>query len=67
MVEKIPTLVVCGFVFLIAIHSFFTGLLLQTILWKNKQDFEMNLIRLKKTIGVILTLSNTIILYLYIL
>ena len=48
-VEKIPTLIVCGFTLLAAIHSFFCGLLLQTMIQKNKQDFEMNLINLKNT------------------
>ena len=43
-VEKFPTLIVCGFVFIAAIQSFFTGLMLQTVVQKNKQDFEMKLI-----------------------
>ena len=43
-VEKFPTLIVCGFTFIAAIQSFFSGLILQTILQKNKQDFEFNLI-----------------------
>ena len=47
-VEKIPTVAVCGFCFLAAIHSFFTGLTLESSNQKNKQDFEMNLIRLQK-------------------
>lgn len=42
-VEKFPTLIACGFTFLTAIHSLFSGLILQTIVQKNKQDFEMNL------------------------
>lgn len=44
LVDKIPTLIVCGFVFLAAIISFFSGVMLQTIVQKNKQDFENNLI-----------------------
>lgn len=43
VVTKIPTLIVCGFVVLAAIISFFSGLILQTIQTKNKQDFEMEL------------------------
>lgn len=45
-VEKFPTLIVCGFIMLAAFHSFFSGLLLQTMNQKNKQDFEMELIHL---------------------
>ncbi len=43
LVEKIPTLIVCGFVVLTAIISFFSGLILQTIQTRNKQNFEMEL------------------------
>ena len=43
MVEKFPTLIVCGFVIIAAIISFFSGLLLSSIAQKNKQDFEMEL------------------------
>lgn len=42
-VGKIPTLIVCGFVVLGAIQSFFSGMILQTIVQKNRQDFEMQL------------------------
>ena len=45
LVSKIPTLIVCGFVFLAALSSLFTGLMLQTIKLKNRQDFEMQLHR----------------------
>lgn len=45
LVEKIPTLIVCGFVAMAAIISFFAGLVLDTIRQKNRQDFEMNLHR----------------------
>lgn len=48
VVTKIPTLIVCGFVVLAAIVSFFSGLILQTIQTKNKQDFEMELHRISK-------------------
>ena len=43
-VAKFPTLIVCGFAIIAAIQSFFTGLTLQTMIQKNKQDFEANLI-----------------------
>lgn len=45
-VEKIPTLIVCSFVFLAAIHMFFVGVTLQSINQKNRQDFEMLLVSL---------------------
>ena len=45
LVNRIPTLIVCGFVVIAAIQSFFTGLTLQTMIQKNKQDFEIELIR----------------------
>jgi Glycosyltransferases involved in cell wall biogenesis len=51
LVLKFPTLIVCGFVMLAAIQSLFTGLMLQTIVQKNRQDFEMQLINLKNHIN----------------
>lgn len=45
MVPNFPTLIVCGFTMIAAIQSFFAGMQLQTILQKNRQDFEMNLQR----------------------
>lgn len=47
-VPNFPTLIVCGFTMLAAIQSFFSGLMLQTIVHKNRQDFEMELIRIEK-------------------
>ena len=44
LVERFPTLIVCCFVILTSIIAFFSGLILETINWKNRQDFEMNLI-----------------------
>ena len=41
LVDKIPTLIVCGFTVLAALLSFFTGLQLQNAVQKNKQDFEL--------------------------
>lgn len=43
LVPNFPTLIVCGFTMMAAIQSLFAGLTLQTILQKNRQDFEMNL------------------------
>lgn len=45
LVDRFPTLIVCCFVFIAALLSFFAGQILQTINQKNKQDFEMELIR----------------------
>lgn len=47
-VAKFPTLIVCGFTAIAAIQSFFTGLTLQTMINKNKQDFEAHLIEVNE-------------------
>lgn len=44
LVARFPTLIVCGFAFLSAIVSMFSGLVLDTIKQKQRQDFERNLI-----------------------
>lgn len=41
-VPNFPTLIMCGFTMVAAIQSFFAGMVLQTILQKNRQDFEIN-------------------------
>lgn len=43
LVPKFPTLIVCGFVAIGAIQSFFSGLILESLRHKNKQDFERSL------------------------
>ena len=48
LVPKFPTLIACGFTVLAAIQAFFTGMTLQNTLHKNRQDFEMNLIRVSE-------------------
>lgn len=45
LVPNFPTLIVSGFTMLAAIISFFSGLVLETLLQKNHQDFELNLIQ----------------------
>ena len=45
LVPKYPTLIVSGFTTMAAILSFFAGMILQTGVQKNRQDFEMELIR----------------------
>lgn len=46
LVAQFPTLIVSGFIMVTAIQSFFAGLILQTILHKNRQDFELELNKL---------------------
>ncbi len=43
LVNKLPTLVVCGFTMIAAIQSFFAGMQQQIMVQKNRQDFEMEL------------------------
>lgn len=50
-VARFPTLIVCGFAILAAMMSFFTGLQLETIAWKNRQDFERSLIKEEREYG----------------
>ncbi len=45
LVERFPTLIVCGFTIIGALQSFFSGQILKTIYQKNRQDFEMDLYR----------------------
>ncbi len=50
-VPKFPTLIVCGFSIIASIQALFTGLVLDTMYQKNRQDFEIELYkvtRLKK-------------------
>lgn len=48
MVPNFPTLIVCGFAMLAAIQSLFSGLILATLRQKEKQDFELELHRVRK-------------------
>ena len=48
LVPSFPTLIVCGFTMLAAIISLFSGIMLQTMVQKNRQDFEMVLIRISR-------------------
>ncbi|MEE0956028.1 MAG: glycosyltransferase family 2 protein [Eubacterium sp.] len=43
LVARFPTLIAGGFLILTAIMSWFSGMILETITWKNRQDFEMQL------------------------
>jgi len=46
LVERFPTLIVCGFVMIAAIQSLFAGLILSTMANKNRRDFEQTLINM---------------------
>lgn len=43
LVERFPTLIMSGFIAIAALQSFFSGLVLNTLIEKNKQDFEFKL------------------------
>lgn len=43
LVPNFPTLIVCGFCVMAALMAYFSGLILSTIVQKNKQDFEFKL------------------------
>lgn len=65
VVPRMPTLYVCGVVVLAAIQSYFSGMILSTLIEKNKQDFEHRLIqsenefnRLKREEGLYDEASN---------
>ncbi len=47
LVEKFPTLIVCGFVMLTALLLFVSGIILSTLRVKDKQDFEYKLVQLQ--------------------
>ena len=47
LVMRFPTLIVCCFVYLGAMQSFFAGMMLSTIKQKNMQDFETRLATLQ--------------------
>ena len=48
MVDKFPTLIVCGFVELAAIQSVFSGLILHNLGVKERRDFEMRLYEIQR-------------------
>ena len=43
LVPRFPTLIVCGFLTMAALQSFFVGMTLKSNVQKNRQDFEMEL------------------------
>ena len=48
MVPNFPTLIVCGFTMIAAIQALFSGLTLETLRQKSRQDFEMELHRVQQ-------------------
>jgi len=53
LVDRFPTLIVCGFVMIVAIQSLFAGLILDTMANKNRRDFERALINIHFSKGKI--------------
>lgn len=45
MVDRFPTLIVCGFVEMAAVQAFFAGMILSDIALKNRRDFELYFIQ----------------------
>ncbi len=48
LVPNFPTLIVCGFIEMAAIISLFSGIILQTLRQKDRQEFEMRLIQISE-------------------
>ena len=48
LVPRFPTLIVCGFIMVASIISFFSGMILDTIKHSNRQNFEIDLINSEK-------------------
>lgn len=43
LVERFPTLIVCGFMIVAALLSLFSGIILQTLVNRNRRDFEFKM------------------------
>lgn len=48
LVENFPTLIVCGFIMMAALIAFFNGMVLDTIIKKERREFEFRLQMLEK-------------------
>lgn len=46
LVERFPTLIVCGFIELAALQAFFAGIILSDLAQKNRRDFELKLMQI---------------------
>ena len=51
LVPRCPTLIICGFCAIAALLSLFTGMILQTLAARNRQDFEYRLIQAQKDLA----------------
>ena len=49
LVPNFPTLIVCGFCTMAALMAYFSGMILSTIVQKNKQDFEYKLMQTERS------------------
>lgn len=49
LVPHFPTLIVCGFTALAAVHAFFAGMMLENAVQKDRRDFELQLIQAAQT------------------
>lgn len=58
IVPKYPTLIVCGFTMMAALLSFFTGMMLQTIVRQKRQDFELNLQNMRTLKNIVKKISK---------
>ena len=58
IVPKYPTLIVCGFTMMAALLSFFTGMMLQTIVQQKRQDFELNLQNMRTLKNIVKKISK---------
>lgn len=47
-VPNMPTLIMCGFLWMAAIQSFFSGMILNSLRTKEKQDFELMLYKMSR-------------------
>lgn len=45
LVERFPTLIVCGFIEVAALQAFFAGMILSDMAQKNRRDFELKLMQ----------------------
>ncbi len=50
LVKNFPTLIVCGFVALSALLAFFNGMILDSIIQKERREFEFRLIQVRKMV-----------------
>ena len=46
IVAKFPTLIVCGFVAMASVQSFFAGMILNNVAQRERKEFELNLIKM---------------------